>query len=381
MLAGAVLVASVLAAVHHAEVIAHRVGEPFGALVLALAVTVIEASLIVSMMLAGGEDSASLARDTVYATVMIVCNGVIGLCLLMGSIRHRVIGFRMEGTTPALAVLITLATLTLVLPVFTSSSAGPTYSGPQLVFAAVVSLVLWGIFVFVQTVLHREFFLPEGTATEAEHAAVPGTGAALVSLALLVVALVAVVGLAKVIAPAIEAAVDAAGMPNAVVGIAIALIVLLPETLSATRAATNNRMQTSFNLALGSALATIGLTIPAVAITAISLDLPLALGLPAKGDRPAGPDAAADQHDPLGRTGHRVARRRASGGVRRLPVPRHGALNHRRQVRTACTVESPADCARLCAFAGPSPFTQGVISWPAPLPVTSWLPLKPSATN
>lgn len=282
MLAGAVLVASVLAAVHHAEVIAHRVGEPFGALVLALAVTVIEASLIVSMMLAGGEDSASLARDTVYATVMIVCNGVIGLCLLMGSIHHRVIGFRMEGTTPALAVLITLATLTLVLPVFTSSSAGPTYSVPQLIFAAVVSLVLWGIFVFVQTVLHREFFLPEGTESEAEHAAVPGTGVALVSLALLVVALVAVVGLAKVIAPSIEAAVDAAGMPNAVVGIAIALIVLLPETLSATRAAAANRMQTSFNLALGSALATIGLTIPAVAITAISLDLPLALGLPPK---------------------------------------------------------------------------------------------------
>ena len=164
--AGAALVASVLAAVHHAEVIAHRVGEPFGALVLALAVTVIEVSLIVSMMLAGGETATTLARDTVYATLMIVCNGVIGLCLLAGGLRHRIINFRVEGTMPALAVLTTLAALTLVLPVYTSSTEGPTYSTAQLIFAAILSLVLWAVFVFVQTIRHRELFVPAENASD-----------------------------------------------------------------------------------------------------------------------------------------------------------------------------------------------------------------------
>lgn len=281
-IAGSTLIASVLVAVHHAEVIAHRLGEPFGTLVLALAVTVIEVSLIVSMMRAGGEGSSALARDTVYATVMIVCNGVIGLCLLMGSIRHRTIGFRVEGTTPALAVLATLTTLTLVLPGYTSTTAGPTFSVPQLAFAGVVSFVLWGVFVFVQTIRHRDYFLPENAAAEDSHAIPPSVATALLSLVLLLVSLAVVVGLANVLAPTIQTAVDTAGMPHAVVGIAIAMMVLLPETMSAVRAARSDRMQTSFNLALGATLATIGLTIPAVAATAIALDLPLDLGLPAK---------------------------------------------------------------------------------------------------
>ncbi|ACV37187.1 ionic transporter y4hA [Accumulibacter sp.] len=280
--AATALIASVLVAVHHAEVIAHRVGEPFGTLVLALAVTVIELSLIVSMMLSGGVESSALARDTVFATVMIICNGVVGLCLLVGSLQHRVIDFRVEGTTPALAVLATLTTLTLVLPNFTSTTAGPTLSGSQLVFAGVVSLVLYGVFVFVQTVRHRDYFLPEGDGSTGEHAQRPSLFATVASLVLLLVSLVAVVGLAKILAPVIETAVDGAGMPNAVVGIAIAMMVLLPETMAAVRAARRNLMQISFNLALGSALATIGLTIPAVAVTAIALDLPLDLGLPAK---------------------------------------------------------------------------------------------------
>lgn len=281
-LACVTLIASVLVAVHHAEVIAHRVGEPFGALVLALAVTIIEASLIVSMMLAGGEEAATLPRDTVYATVMIVCNGVIGLCLLVGAIRHQVIDFRIEGTLPALAILTTLVTLTLILPIFTSSSPGPTYSPPQLGFAAVVALLLWGIFVFVQTVRHRDYFI-SANATEADsHGKPPTTRTALTSLGLLLFALVAVVGLAKVLAPTIESAVEAAGLPIAVVGIVIALIVLLPETMAAVRAAAGNQMQSSFNLALGSALATIGLTIPAVAAISIGLNIPLELGLAPK---------------------------------------------------------------------------------------------------
>jgi Ca2+:H+ antiporter len=275
-----VLVAAVIAAVHHAEVIAFRVGEPFGTLILALAVTVIEVSLIVSLMLSGDQTSA-LARDTVFATVMIICNGVVGLCLLLGAMRHRVLAFRVDGTSPALSVLATLAILTLVLPSFTLSTPGPTLTPAQLVFAGIVSLALYVIFVFVQTVRHRDFFVPLDFESD-DHAVMPSSLTVGVALALLTFSLVAVVGLAKVLAPSIEAVVDAAATPRAVVGIVIALIVLLPETWAALRAAVRNRMQTSFNLALGSALATIGLTIPAVAATSLILDLPLALGLPAK---------------------------------------------------------------------------------------------------
>jgi Ca2+:H+ antiporter len=279
---GAALLASVIAAVHHAEVIAHRVGEPFGTLVLALAVTVIEVSLIVSMMRSTGAGASTLARDTVFATVMIICNGVVGLCLLAGSLRHHVLAFRVEGTTPALAVLATLTTLTLVLPTLTTSTAGPTFTVGQLIFAGVVSLVLYAVFIFVQTARHRDFFLPDGIAPENTHAVSLPANVAWLSFALLLASLVAVVGLAKVLAPSIESVVKAAGLPLEVVGIAIALMVLLPETWAAVRAALRNRMQISFNLALGSALATIGLTIPAVAATSIALKLPLALGLPPK---------------------------------------------------------------------------------------------------
>jgi Ca2+:H+ antiporter len=275
------LVVAVFVAVHHAEVVAHRVGEPFGTLILAMSVTVIEVALIVSMMLSGKGAASTLARDTVFATVMIVCNGVVGLCLLAGSIRHHVLAFRVEGTSPALSVLIALTTLTLVLPGLTLTTPGPTFSPSQLVFAGVMSLVLYGVFLFVQTVRHRDYFLPVGDG-EDQHAPPPTRRRALVSLGLLLVALVAVVALAKVLSPSIEAGIAAASAPPAVIGIAIALLVLLPETSAAVRAATRNRMQTSLNLALGSALATIGLTIPAVAAAAILAGLPLALGLPAK---------------------------------------------------------------------------------------------------
>lgn len=276
------LIAAVIVAVHHAEVIALRVGEPFGTLVLALAVTVIEVSLIVSLMLSGGATASTLARDTVFATVMIVCNGVVGLCLLMGALRHRVLAFRVEGTNPALSVLATLTILTLVLPTFTSTTPGPTFSPAQLIFAGVVSLTLYGVFIFVQTVRHRGYFLPVGVDSEGQEPEPPSLAVTMTSLGMLLLCLIAVVGLAKVLAPNIEQAVEAASAPHAVVGIAIALMVLLPETLAAVRTAMRNRMQTSFNLALGSALATIGLTIPAVAVTSIALGLRLDLGLPPK---------------------------------------------------------------------------------------------------
>jgi Ca2+:H+ antiporter len=277
VVAGLLLAGAVLAAVHHAEVVAHRVGEPFGSLVLAVAVTVIEVALIVTLMISGGDDTATLARDTVFAAVMITCNGVIGLSLMVGALRRRVASFNAEGSATALATVSTLATLTLVVPTFTTSRPGPEFSPAQLAFAAVVSIVLYGLFVVVQTVRHRDYFLPESEPEE--HAAPPSDRAALASLALLTVALVAVVGLAKLESDPIEDAVESIGAPQSAVGVLIALLVLLPETLAAVRNAQRDRVQTSFNLAYGSAMASIGLTIPAIAVATIWLEGPLVLGL------------------------------------------------------------------------------------------------------
>jgi Ca2+:H+ antiporter len=275
------LIATVFAAVYHAEVVAHRVGEPFGSLLLALAVTIIEVALIVSVMITSGAEASGLARDTVFAAVMIVCNGIVGLCLLAGGVRHREQGFQLQGANAALSVLIPLTTLTMIFPNVTTSSQGPTFSPSQLIFAAVVSLVLWGAFVFIQTVRHRDYFLAVSGGEEA-HAEPPSNKVALLSAGLLLVSLVAVVALAKALTPALERGIAQAGAPKSVVGIAIAALVLLPEGLAAFRAARANRLQISMNLALGSALASIGLTIPAVAAVSLFLHIPLTLGLAQK---------------------------------------------------------------------------------------------------
>jgi Ca2+:H+ antiporter len=278
-LGGLFLAGAVLAAVHHAEVVAHRVGEPFGSLALAVAVTVIEVALIVTLMLGDGDTSA-LARDTVFAAVMITCNGILGLAVLVGALRDRVASFNAEGTATALGTVLTIATLCLVLPRFTESVPGPEFSSSQLAFAAVASLALYALFLVVQTVRHRDYFLPVGDQlAPTAHAEPPTNRETLRSLALLLVALVAVVGLAKVESPAIEGAVDALGAPASAVGVVIALLVLAPESLAAYRNARRGRVQTSFNLALGSAMASIGLTIPTIAIASIWLDGPLVLGL------------------------------------------------------------------------------------------------------
>ena len=306
------LVGAVLAAVHHAEVVAHRVGEPYGSLVLAVAVTIIEVGLIVTLMVTTDKDTAGLARDTVFAAVMITLNGIVGISLLVGALKHHLAVFNPEGTGAALATVIALAVLCLVVPSVTTSQPGPEFTGAQLAFAAIASLALYGMFVFTQAIRHRDFFLPvtqdahsplvtsqaaadaaaaraavdagsfEHEPVDADqdgHADPPTHRAALTSLGLLVVSLVAVVGLAKIESPAIESGVAALGFPPAVVGVVIALLVLAPETIAAVRAATLNRVQVSLNLALGSAMASIGLTIPAIAIASIWLDGPLELGL------------------------------------------------------------------------------------------------------
>jgi len=283
LLCAAALIGTVIAAVHHAEVVAHRIGEPFGTLVLTVSITIIEVALIVTLMLGGGADKAVLPRDTIFAAIMITCNAVVGLCLVIGGLRYHEQSFHVLGSNAALAVLIALSTLSLVFPAFTTSSAGLTYSTAQLTFAALASLTLWAAFVFIQTVRHRDYFLPvDNVADEDSHAPPPSAQLAWVSFALLFVALVSVVGLSKVISHGLEAALHAAGAPKTVLGIIIAMLVLLPETWAAARAAHANRLQTSLNLALGSALSSIGLTIPVVALTSALIGLPLVLGLEPK---------------------------------------------------------------------------------------------------
>ena len=277
------LFGGVLAAVFHAEIVAYKVGEPYGTLVLAIAVTAIEVALIVSLMIAGGESTTGLARDTVFAAVMIILNGMVGLCILAGAGRHGEQTFGLYGVSAALATLAAISVLTMVLPNYTTTTPGPSYSTSQLAFIAVISLVLYGTFVLVQTVRHRDYFLPEAAPGDEDvHAAPPPAKMAWISAGLLMACLAGVVLLAKSLSPTLEAAVLAIGAPKPLVGIIIAAIVLLPEGIAAYQAARANRLQTSLNLALGSALASIGLTIPAVAIVSLATGWTLSLGIDVK---------------------------------------------------------------------------------------------------
>ena len=275
------LAGAVLAAVHHAEVIAARVGEPYGSIVLAVAVTVIEVGLIVTLMISGGSQAETLARDTVFAAVMITCNGIVGVSILTAALRDRIATFNAEGSATAFATVLTLTTLCLVLPNFTTSKTGPEFSASQLVFAALASISLYVLFLIVQSVRHRGLFVQGTDGDEAEdlHGEPPTKVETWWSLVLLLVALVAVVGLAKTSSAAIEEGVKSIGAPASAVGVVIALLVLMPETLTAWRNARRGRVQISFNLAYGSAMASIGLTIPVIAIASIWLEGPLVLGL------------------------------------------------------------------------------------------------------
>ncbi len=286
-LKAAALIGVVLSAVHHAEVIAHRVGEPMGTLILALAITIIEVSLIVSIMLSEGEGAATLARDTVFAAIMIILTGIIGLCLLWGGYRYIEQQYTRKGVNTALIALTAISILTLVLPNYTTSEPGPYYNNSQLIFAAIISLIIYAGFVAVQTGRHSDYFLPDTSGQEIketanEHPERPSLLTTFISLGLLFVALWAVVVLSKKLSPDIESAVSSLGAPKSLVGIIIAAVILLPEGLAAIRAARKNQLQTSLNLALGSALASIGLTIPAVAIVAYFTGMTVTLGIDTK---------------------------------------------------------------------------------------------------
>jgi Ca2+:H+ antiporter len=272
-----ILFGTVFAAVHHAEVIAERIGEPYGTLLLTLAVTIIEVALIATIML-GEKPVPTLARDTVFAVVMIVCNALVGICILAGGLRYREQDVQVTGSNLYLSVLIVLATITLIMPNYTLTTPGPVYSAAQLGFVSVVTLILYGVFLYTQTIRHRDYFISEtaGTADDGTHGS---NRTFLLSILLLLVSLLAVVLLAKKFSLVVDAGAALIGAPPAFAGILVAFLILLPESVAAISAARKNDLQKSINLALGSSLATIGLTVPAVAVAAYALDKQLVLGL------------------------------------------------------------------------------------------------------
>lgn len=278
---GLALVACVLAAAYHTEIAAQRVGQTFGTLLRAFTVTVIEVGLIVSLMLSGGEATAALARDTVFASIMIVLNGMVGICLLVAARQHGGQSFRAHGINLTLTVLAVISVIALVLPSTTISASGPRYSLSQLGFIATASLVLYGVFALVRGARHRKHFVPEGRSVQetVEHRSRPGAGATAISAVLLIVCLGAVLLLSRTIAPLIEIVVDRVYAPSAVVGVIVAAIVLLPQGFSALKAARANQLHVSLDLALGSAMASIGLTIPVLAALSIAAGWPVILGL------------------------------------------------------------------------------------------------------
>ena len=280
VIAGILLIGSVLSAVHHAEVIAHKVGEPYGTIILALCITIIEVALIVSLMIAGGEQAITLARDTVFAAVMIILNGIIGICILVGGVKYFEQFFARTSATTYLVSIVSILVITLVLPNFTSSVNGPYYNDAQLIFVSIACLVIYGVFLMVQTVRHRSYFVPEGG--DSEEYFIPNKTQAILSFFFLIICLVIVVLMAKGLSKSIEDMVQSMGAPKSLVGVIIAAVVLLPECVAAIRAARNNKIQSSLNLALGSALASIGLTIPAISAVSIVYDIPLVLGLDKK---------------------------------------------------------------------------------------------------
>ncbi len=272
-----ILFGTVFAAVHHAEVVAERIGEPFGTLLLTLSVTIIEVALIATIML-GEKSVTTLARDTVFAVVMIVCNGLVGLCILAGGLRYREQDIQVSGSSLYLSVLAVLATITLIMPNYTLTTPGPIYSAGQLGFVSTVTILLYGVFLYTQTVRHRDYFVADAAAV-AHEGPQASKRVILLSAGLLLVSLLAVVLLAKKFSQVVDAGAALIGAPPAFAGILVALLILMPEGVAAIAAARRNDLQKSINLALGSSLATIGLTIPAVAIAAYELDKQLVLGL------------------------------------------------------------------------------------------------------
>jgi Ca2+:H+ antiporter len=275
-----VVLATVFAALDHAEAIAHRVGEPYGTLVLTFAVTTIEVSIILSMML-HGDNNPTLARESVFSTVMIVCTGIVGICLTLGGWKHSRQDIKRQGTSAYLSILIGLTVLTMVLPNFTLTTGPGTFSPVQLGFVGLLSLLLYGSFVFAQSFGQKDDFTEEKPSTHVEHSRHAASGRLTKHLVFLLIGLVGIVLLTEQVAAGVEDALAyfKVVQPDAIVGAMLALIILLPEAISAIKAALRNELQRGLNVALGSACATIGMTIPVIAVASLITGQPLTLGL------------------------------------------------------------------------------------------------------
>lgn len=280
LIAGVLVIGSVFAALRHAEAISARVGEPLGTLSLTISVTIIEVA-IMSSMIGHGADDPTEAREAVFSAIMIVCNGVVGLCLLLGGVRHGEQELQPMGASAYLGVLIALSMLTLVIPDFTTSSYGPTLAPAQLIFISVLSIMLYGAFLFIQAVRHRSYFLDAHEAAMGLHEKPPTHQETLFAVGGLMAALAAVSLLAQRVVPGLEEGLAWAGVAavNRVTGACVALLVLLPESLNSIRAAHRNALQTSLNGALGSVVSTIGLTVPAVALMSLATKSVIVFGL------------------------------------------------------------------------------------------------------
>lgn len=282
IIAGVLLMLCVMSAVHHSEIVAHRVGEPFGTIILAVSITIIEVAIIISLMTTGGKEYAAFARDTVYAAVMLILNGIVGLSLFLGGRKFHTQTFSPHSVKIALVSLVSIVAFTMIIPTFTNSQTGPYYTEKQLLFEIFACLVIYAAFISAQTNSHRDYFISDESdeSDKSESKAHSISNLSLViSIVFLLISLIIVVLLAKSLSPPIEQLVVSNGLPKSLVGIIIAAVILLPEGIAAVSAARNNRIQTSLNLSLGSAIASIGLTIPAVSIASYIYDFPLILGL------------------------------------------------------------------------------------------------------
>jgi Ca2+:H+ antiporter len=275
----AVILLSAFASVRHAESLAAKLGEPLGTLILTLAITGLEVMMISAVMYTG-KGSSIFARDALFAVVMIVLNGMVGLSLVLGGLRHHEQTYNLQGANAFLAVIVPLAVLCMVLPNFTAATPGPTLSGMQAVFLIVMSVALYGVFLAIQNLRHRAYFMAPDSGEPAdahppdhEFRSIP------YHTALLIAYLLPLVVLSKQLAVPIDYGISVLGAPAALGGFLVSVLVLSPESMSAVRAALSNELQRSVNLLLGSVLATISLTIPAVLVIGFATHRAIILGL------------------------------------------------------------------------------------------------------
>lgn len=281
-----VILAAAVAIVRHADVLAHRLGEPAGTLLLTLAVTGLEVAMV-GFTMSTGNEKPTLARDTMLAVVMLVTNGFLGLALLIGGLRHREQPYNLQSANAFLVMIVPLTVLGLVLPNFTRSTDGPTLSVPQMVAFSIMSVVIYGVFLFVQNQRHRGYFIAPDNAADAKDAAFPhdekhhSNSSTLYHALMLGAYGLPLVLLAKQMSLPLDAAVLQLGAPVALGGFIVAVLVLTPESIAAVKAASENRLQRSVNILLGSVLASIGLTIPLVVVISLTTGRSLVLGLEA----------------------------------------------------------------------------------------------------